>query len=69
MYVSLYKGKGERAEYKNYRSISLLSVAGKIYASKLVDRVRRMTGGLIDHNQGGFRSGMVCVDQIFTQKQ
>ena len=29
--VPLYKGKGERTEYNNYRGISLLSVAGKIY--------------------------------------
>ena len=29
--VSLRKGKGERTECRNYRSISLLSVIGKIY--------------------------------------
>ena len=28
-----------------------------------------MTGGLIDDEQGGFRAGMGCVDQIFTLKQ
>ena len=28
--VLLYKGKGEGTECKNYRSISLLSVVGKI---------------------------------------
>ena len=55
--VILYKGKEERAECKNYRGISLLSVAGKISAGFLVDRVRRLTGGLIDDEQGGFRSG------------
>ena len=46
--VLLYKGKGERAECKNYRRISLLSVVGKIYAGILVDRVRSVTGGLIE---------------------
>ena len=35
--VPLYKGKGERTEYINYRSISLLRVVGKIYAGILVD--------------------------------
>ena len=30
--VTLYNGKGERAECKNYRGISLLSLVGKIYA-------------------------------------
>ena len=55
--VPLYKGKGERTECKNYRGISLLSVAGKIYSGILVDRVRRVTGDLIEDEQGGFRPG------------
>ena len=48
---------GERNECKNYRGISLLSIVGKIYAGTLVDRVRRLTGGLIDDEQGGFGAG------------
>ena len=67
--VPLYKGKGERMECKNYRGISLLSVVGKIHTEILVDRVRRMTGGLIDDEQGSFRTGRVYVDQTFTLKQ
>ena len=47
-----------------YRSDSLLNVVGKIYAGILLGRVRRVTGGLIDDEQGGG-----CVDQIFTLKQ
>ena len=35
--IPLYKGKGEKTEFKNYRGISLLSVVGKIYAGILVD--------------------------------
>ena len=27
-----------------------------------------MTGGLIDDDQGGFRAGRGCIDQIFTLK-
>ena len=67
--VPLYKSKGARTECKNYRGISLLSVVGKIYAVILVDRVCTVTGGLIDDEQGGFRAGRGCVDQIFTLKQ
>ena len=67
--IPLYKNKGERTEYNNYRSINLLSVVGKIYAGILVDRVCRVTEGLIDDEQGGFREGKGCVDQILTLKQ
>ena len=49
--VPLYKGKGERTECNNYRGISLLSVVGKIYAGILVERVRKVTEGLIDDEQ------------------
>ena len=42
---------------------------GKIYAGILVDGVRRVTGGLIEDEQGGFRAGMGCVDKIFILKQ
>ena len=65
----LYKGKGERSECKNYRVISLLSVVGNIYAGILVDRDRRMTWGLKDGEQGGFRAGRGWVDQISTLKK
>ena len=64
--VPLYRGKGERTECSNYRGISLLSVVGKIYAGILVDIVHKVTEGLIDDKQGGFRAGRGCVDQIFT---
>ena len=67
--VKLYKGKGERTECSNYRGISLLSVVVKIYAGILVDRVCKVIEGLTDDEQGGFRAGKGCVDQIFTLKQ
>ena len=54
MIVPLYKGKGKRNECKNCRGIILLSVVGKIYAGIIIDRVRRVTGDLIDDEQGGF---------------
>ena len=41
--IQMYKNKCE-----NYRGISLLSVVGKIYAGILINRVWRVTGGLID---------------------
>ena len=52
MTLPLYKGKWERTECKNYKGISLLNEVGEIYAGILVDKVRRMTEGLIDDEQG-----------------
>ena len=41
----------------------------KLYAGILVDSVCKVTGGLIDDKQGGFRAGMGCLNQILTLKQ
>ena len=46
--VALYKGKGERTEYKNYRGISMLNVVWKTYAGILVDKACKVTEDLID---------------------
>ena len=67
--VPLYKGKGEISECKNYKGINLLNVVGKINAVILMHRDYRLTGGLNEDQQCGFRAGMGCVDQIFTPKQ
>ena len=47
----------------------MLSVVGKIHTEILIDRVHKVTEGLIDDEQGGFRAGSGCVDQIFNLKQ
>ena len=41
----------------------------KIYQGILVDKVPRVTGGLIDDEQRGFRMGRGYIDQIFTLNQ
>ena len=44
-------------------------MVGKIHAGKLVDRVHKVTEGLIDDEQGVLRAWMGCVNQIFILKQ
>ena len=61
--------KGSRLECTNYRGISLLSVVGKVFARVLNDRVKGLTEGSVMDEQGGFRSGRGCLDQIFAVKQ
>ena len=58
--VPLYKGKVEIAECGNYKGLSFLSVVGKIYAENLVEKIRRVTGGLM--------MSMGASDWIFTLK-
>ena len=60
--------KRERNECKNYRGISLLSVVGKIYAGIIIDRVRRVTGGLIDDEQGILERGGVRRSDLYTKQ-
>ena len=64
--VPIYKGKGDRAQCNNYRGISLLSVVGKVYGKVLIERVKMLTEEIISEEQGGFRKGRGCVDQVFT---
>ena len=47
----------------------MISVVGKIYTEILLDRFSKVTEGLINDVQGGFRAGRGCVDLIFIRKQ
>ncbi len=65
----LYKGKGDKQEFSNYRGISLLSVVGKLYGRVLIHRIWRGTEKSIRDQQGGFRQGRGCIEQIFAVRQ
>ena len=51
----------------NYRGITLLSVVSKVYTSILNERLSKWCeeNNIIVEEQGGFRKGRGCVDQIF----
>ncbi len=66
--MPLYKGKGNREEYNDYRDISLFSVPGKIYGGILNKKIMKITDKSVEDQQGGFRKGRRCVNQIFTVK-
>ncbi len=67
--VPLYKSKGSRSECSSYRGISILSVPEKEYGRILTERLMEVTEGKVTEEQGGFRKGRGCVDQIFAMKR
>ena len=64
--VHLYKRKGNRQSCDNHRGISLLSIAGKILARVLLNRLNsHLETGLLPETQCGFHKGRGTVDMIF----
>lgn len=67
--VTIYK-KGDRTDCGNYRGISLLSIAGKIFARILLDRLsQHITPEVVPESQCGFRSNRSTIDMIFSLRQ
>ena len=67
--VALYKNKGSKADCGNYRGISLLSIAGKIFARIILNRLIAISEANLPEAQCGFRPGRSTVDMIFTVRQ
>ena len=67
--VTIFK-KGDRTDCGNYRGIALLSVAGKMLARILLNRLTtHVSNTIIPESQCGFRSGRTTIDMIFTLRQ
>ena len=64
--VPIFK-KEDRRDPFNYRGISLLSVVGKMFTTILSDRLMVFCeeNDIIADEQGGFRKGRGCPDQLF----
>ncbi|BHF82698.1 hypothetical protein SprV_0802583700 [Sparganum proliferum] len=58
--------KGDKSRCENYRDISLIDVAAKIFAIVLLRRFQAVRDSRTRPNQAGFRAGRRCADQIFT---
>lgn len=64
--IHIYKRKGNRQQCDNHRGISLLSIAGKILARVLLNRLLlHLEQGHLPESQCGFRAGRGTVDMIF----
>jgi hypothetical protein len=66
--VPIFMGRGDKKECKNYRGIGLLSIPGKVYRRVIIEKVREIIEMQIRDEQGGFRKGRGCVDQVLTLK-
>nr|VZI36548.1 unnamed protein product [Spirometra erinaceieuropaei] len=68
--VHLYKRKGNRHVCDNHRGISLLNIAGKIFARILLNRLNnRLEQGVLPESQCGFRRHLGKKDMIFAARQ
>ena len=68
--VHLYKKKGNRQACDNHRGISLLSIAGKILARVLLNRLNaHLEKGYLPESQCGFRANRGTIDMIFAARQ
>ncbi|KAI8496700.1 hypothetical protein Bbelb_253550 [Branchiostoma belcheri] len=62
--IAIFK-KGDRSVCGNYRGISLLSIAGKIFARVLLDRLLTVAEEVLPESQCGFRPSRGTTDMIF----
>ena len=62
--LSLFPKKGDLSLMTNYRGISLLSIAAKVYNKILLNRIRDEVDPILRKNQAGFRPGRSCAQQI-----
>ncbi|BHF77084.1 hypothetical protein SprV_0502018600 [Sparganum proliferum] len=68
--VHLYKRRGNRQLCENHRGISLLNIAGKIFARILLNRLNdHLEQGLLPESQCGFRRHQGTADMIFAASQ
>ena len=68
--ITLYKNKGEKSNCDNYRGITLLSIAGKILARILLNRlVPTIAEDNTPESQCGFRRNRSTTDMVFVLRQ
>ena len=62
--VPIHK-KGSKTDPSNYRGITLMNVVCKLYSKVILNRLAPLVEAKVCDEQGGFRSGRACEDQVF----
>ncbi|VDP36132.1 unnamed protein product, partial [Schistosoma curassoni] len=65
-YLIKISKKGNLTKCDNYRGITLLSVAGKVFNRVLLDRLKHSIDAQLQDQQVGFRKDRSCLGQILT---
>jgi hypothetical protein len=68
MVTNIHK-KGTISKCENYRVITLLPTAYKLFANIIRNKLNEYLGNEIIEKQCGFRTGRSCTDAIFTVQQ
>ena len=66
--VPIFKTK-DKMDLANYRGISLLSLAGKVFCTIIQTCIQQKTEETLSESQTGFRAGRSTVDQLFSLRQ
>ena len=61
--------KEDLTRCENWRGISLLDVAGKVFVRILQDRLQTVAEEILPKSQCGFRKGRGCANMIFAARQ
>ena len=66
--IAPFHNKGDKQILKNYRSVSLLPIRGKIFESLIFNELRNFLfeNNLISPNQCGFKPGDSCINQLIS---
>ena len=64
--ITLYTNMGDRRNCNNYSGISLLCIAGKVFARLLLPRVRQIADRILPESQRGFRPSRGTSDMVFS---
>lgn len=67
--ITTYKKKGDRNVWGNHRGITLLSIAAKIMAEIMLNRLKTISEEVLPESQCGFRAGRATTNMIFTLRQ
>ena len=68
--ITLHKNKGEKSDCSNYRAMTLLSIAGKVLARVLLNRlVPTIAEEILRQSQCGFRANRGMMDMVFVLRQ